>query len=411
MSLREKSNNVKNSLLNRENLDILNWMILMRWLMQSLRREQIDSDRKKMDVICMENVMNRWKLGLVRIGAVLACMVMLTGCGDTAGRANVDEGMDAIVAMDYAAAMESFQMATEKGESKRLIARGMGIASMGLTDYEGAVKYFKECLSYSDGVVEEMDYDVNYYLAAAYCKLGQYDKAEKIYTAILAIKKEETQAIYLRGNARLELGMEALAIEDFETALKLEPENYDMLIRIYQVLEAHGKEQEGLDYLTFALRSREKQMAPYDKGMIHYYLGNYSQACVFLEEAKGGKKEREADVYLYLGLSYEATGDYNYAITNVYTSYLKNHEGDAAIYNQLGLCYMQQGSYDLALAAFQSAMQIPNNGMLQTLKFNEVVAYEYLGQYTQATALLNSYLQTYPDDEAARREYEFLRTR
>ena len=37
--------------------------------------------------------------------------------------------MDAIAAMDYAAAMESFQMAADKGESVRLIARGRGIAT------------------------------------------------------------------------------------------------------------------------------------------------------------------------------------------------------------------------------------------------------------------------------------------
>lgn len=345
------------------------------------------------------------KLFLLSIGLG----VMLCGCADDAGRANIDAGMAAIADMDYTSAMESFQMAKEKGESPRQISRGMGIASMGMTEYEAAVNYFLECLSYSDGVIGEIDYDVNYYLAAAYSKLGEYDKAEHIYTAIINLQKEETQAFFLRGNARLELGMDVLAISDFETALKLEPENYDMLIQIYKVLQAHGKSEEGLEYLTFALKSREKQMAPYDKGMIHYYLGNYQDACVALEEAKGGKKD--AEVYLYLGLSYEATGDYNYAITNVYTSYLKSHEGNAPIYNQLGLCYLQQGSYDLALSAFQSAMQIPNNGMMQTLKFNEVVAYEYLGQYTQATALLNSYLQTYPDDQAALREYEFLKTR
>lgn len=349
--------------------------------------------------------MNRWKLFLIGIGLAFA----VVGCGNDAGRANVDEGMSAIAVMDYASAMESFQMAKDKGESPRLIARGMGIASMGLTDYEAAVEYFEECLSYSNGVVGEMDYDVNYYLAAAYCKLGKFDRAESIYTAILALKQEETQAFYLRGNARLELGMPELAISDFETALKMEPENYDMLIQIYKVLEAHGKGAEGQEYLTFALKSRGKQMDAYDKGMIYYHLGDYAQACTFLEEAKGGKKE--AEVYLYLGLSYEATGDFNYAITNVYTSYLKNHEGNAPIYNQLGLCYLKQENYDLALSAFQSAMQIPDNGMMQTLKFNEVVAYEYLGQYTQATALLNSYLQTYPDDEAALREYEFLKTR
>jgi len=48
---------------------------------------------------------------------------------------------------------------------------------------------------------------------------------------------------------------------------------------------------------------------------------------------------------------------------------------------------------------------------MQTLSFNEIVAYEYLGEYTQASVLLDSYLKTYPDDEVAKREKQFLATR
>jgi tetratricopeptide (TPR) repeat protein len=72
---------------------------------------------------------------------------------------------------------------------------------------------------------------------------------------------------------------------------------------------------------------------------------------------------------------------------------------------------MQMGEYELALSAFHDAMQIEDNDMLQTLKFNEIVAYEYMGEYKTAAALMNSYLKAYPDDEQAKREYEFLQTR
>ncbi len=110
-------------------------------------------------------------------------------------------------------------------------------------------------------------------------------------------------------------------------------------------------------------------------------------------------------------MAYEATGDYNYAITNVYTAYLTQKDGTAELYNQLGLCYLKQEQYAPALDAFQKAMQIPDNGMMQTLSFNEIVAYEYLGNYNQAAALLQNYLATYPDDETEKREYGFLSTR
>ena len=72
---------------------------------------------------------------------------------------------------------------------------------------------------------------------------------------------------------------------------------------------------------------------------------------------------------------------------------------------------MHMGEYELALSSFQTAMDIEDNGMMQTLKFNEIVAYEYMEDYKTAAALMNSYLRAYPDDENAKREYEFLQTR
>ena len=148
-------------------------------------------------------------------------------------------------------------------------------------------------------------------------------------------------------------------------------------------------------------------MDKYVSGRIYYFLGEYQNAYMALEEAreKGG-----AESYLYLGRAYEATGDYNYA-ANVYNSYLENNEGNAEMYNQLGLCEMTRGEYLKALEAFQAGMQLKDTAMMQTLSFNEIVAYEFLGEYRQAQVLMENYLKNYPDDEQAKREYEFLSTR
>lgn len=334
--------------------------------------------------------------------------ICLSGCGKGNANPNVEEGMKHIVAMDYQAALTAFETARENDENERLAVRGMGIAYMGLTDYEAAVEHLTACLVLSDGRVNEMDYDVNYYLAAAYQKLERYTEAEAVYDAILALKPGETDAYYLRGNVRLSQGDYQAAKEDFDKVVELEPTNYNRLIQIYEVLSADGYKEMGLEYLQAALNEKGGKMSAYDEGLIYYYLGNYEQAQLSLEKAKS---EGDADAYLYLGMAYEATGDYNYAVTNVYTSYLAKNEGNAEIYNQLGLCYMKQEEYALALEAFQNAMKIEDNGMMQTLQFNEIIAYEYLGEYTQAVVLLDNYLKTYPDDKVAQREYEFLSTR
>lgn len=349
-------------------------------------------------------IFHRRKMCLEAVGFLMV-MGMLTGCGNN--NEKTQEGMQSVRNLDYQGALAQFEEARTLGENQRLIARGMGIAYMGLTDYEQAVSCFKEALGGSNGFVENIDFDLNYYLAAAYTKNGQYAEAEGAYDAILALRPEEKDAYFLRGNVRLAQSDYENAKADFDKVLSMDAGNYDRLIEVYRVLEHYGYQQAGLEYLQNVLESSEKQLDDYDMGRIYYYMGKYQEASVALEKAreKGG-----AESYLYLGRSYEATGEYNYA-ASVYNSYLAKDDQNAQVYNQLGLCEMARKNYQSALEAFQAGMQIENNGMMQTLSFNEIVAYEYLGEYQNAAVLLDNYLKNYPDDEAAGREQQFLSTR
>ena len=329
---------------------------------------------------------------------------MLTGCGATEEK--TQSAMELIGSMQYQEALALLDEAAEEGENLRLVDRARGIAYMGITEYEQAIEAFKASLAGSNGIVENIDCDLNSYLAAAYTKNGQYQEAKEVYDAILALKENQADAYFLRGNARMWLSDYDGAKADFERALALEPKNYDRLIELYQVLEHFGHREEGQAYLEAALASGDK-MDNYVVGRIYYYLGEYQKAYLALEEAK---EKGGAESYLYLGRAYEATGDYNYA-ANVYNSWLAKNEGNAEMYNQLGLCEMNRGEYQKALEAFQAGKELEGGSMMQSLSFNEVVAYEHLGDFEQAKALLGTYLANYPDDGNARREYEFLSTR
>lgn len=332
-------------------------------------------------------------------------VLLLTGCAG--GNANVQSAMEMIQALDYQGALTQLEEAQARQENQRLIDRGRGIAYMGLTDYTQAISCFQSALAGSSGLVEPIDFDLNYYLAAAYTKNGQYQEAKNTYDAILALRPQEGDACFLRGSVLLNLGDFEGAKADFDKAVSLAPQNYDRLIEIFKTLEHFGYEEEGRTYLQNALDTGGSSMGQYDTGRIYYYLGEYQQAYMALEEAKqaGG-----AESYLYLGKAYEATGDYNYA-SSVYNSYISQDPTNAEMYNQLGLCEMAKGEYQNALAAFQAGLQIEGNEFVQALSFNEIVAYEYLGEYQQAAVLLEKYLQTYPDDTAAMREQQFLSTR
>lgn len=347
----------------------------------------------------------REKVKKYQILCFLSAAGLLAGCSGSGS--NLSEGMRQVQALNYAEALASFDAAEEAGENSRLIARGRGIAYMGLTDYEQAIAGFLEALGGSNGFVQSVDFDLNYYLAAAYLKNGQNAEAEAVYDAILALRPDEEEAYFLRGNARLARANYDGAREDFDRVIAMDAENYDRLIAIHEALVYYGYREAGQEYLSSAMLASGDKMSNYDIGRIYYYLGEYQQASMALEKAKEKGNEQ---VYLYLGKSYEATGDYNYA-SSVYNMWVAKDTGCAEIYNQLGLCEMAKGDYRKALAAFQAGMQIEDNDFMQALSFNEIVAYEHLTEYRKAATLLEGYLKSYPDDETAKREQVFLSTR
>lgn len=341
------------------------------------------------------------------IPAILLTGMLLGACGNKQQESGLKQGMDAVKALEYEDALAYFGSGLDAGEDERQIYRGMGLAYMGMTRYEEAVAYLEAALHAGRGRVDELDFDINYYLATAYYRNGQVQEAAEAYSAILAMRPREKDAYYLRGCVKLSQDDFEGAQEDFNAAVALDGKNYDQMIRIYMALEEYGYKDAGLAYLQNALSENEKSISDYDMGRICYYMGDYENARSHLANLKA---ETDYGAALYLGRTYEALGDYNYA-SSIYAAYTENDQSKAEIYNQLGLCRMKMGEYESALTAFQAAMNIEDNGMMQTLKFNEIVAYEYMHDYKTAAALMNSYLKSYPDDSAARREYEFLQTR
>ncbi len=337
----------------------------------------------------------------------ITIMLLCVGCGAQEKTDNVSAGMEAVRNLEYETALGYFQTALGEKEDERQICRGMGLAYMGLSRYEEAISFFERALLLSDGTVRDIDFDINYYLATAYFRNGQTEDAVRAYDAILALRPKEKDAYYLRGCVKLYSGDFEGAKQDFDNTMSGDAKNYDSLIQIYEVLVDNGYKEAGKEYLLQVISDNEKSISDYDLGRIYYYLEDYENAKDCLLRVK---ITDNYEVSLYLGRTYEALGDYNYA-SSIYSDYTLNDQSKAEIYNQLGLCRMQMGEYELALMAFQSGMAIEGNEMMQTLKFNEIVAYEYMGDYTTAAVLMSDYLKTYPDDTAAQRENQFLKTR
>ena len=338
--------------------------------------------------------------------AVLMAL-LITGC-TSGGTENLDKGMDAIGLLQYEEAQTYFDAALAASEDIRLVMRGKGIAYMGTMEYDKALSCFEEALQHGGYTPQDVDYDMNYYMAICHYKLGEPDKAIERYDAILALKPKSVDAYFQRGVVWLEKGNEAQATADFESAIALDSKNYGLYIDIFSVMNEQGYTEEGKRYLNVAMEKGEKNMEAYDKGRLYFYLEDYTNARNFLEQARSDGNRSE-EVILLLGRSYEALGDSNYAL-KLYDDYVAVAP-NGAIYNQMGLCYYASGDYGNAINAFEKGLSVQENQCKQQLMFNQIVAYESSSQFEIAKTLMVNYLKLYPDDEQAKRENDFLKSR
>ena len=332
---------------------------------------------------------------------------MLGGCGS--GTTNIDKGMAAIESLEYKEALNDFKAAEKAGENERLILRGIGIADMGLTDYKGAVEAFTKALSMNRHLPQAIDYDMDYYLAAAYDKAGDPDKSIGVYNAIISVKPDEADAFYLRGCVELSQDNYNGARADFDRAVDLKTTDYSRARDIYDALATHGYADAGKEILQKVLDKHSATMTDFDLGCFYYDMGQYDKAKEHLETAN--KRTPNAETAMYLGKTYEASGDYDYAMS-ILNGYLSKDKNSAAIYNELGICEMKDEQYSDALASFRSGMGAKDSAsIMQTLKYNEICACEYTMDYSGACKLMKKYLAVYPDDTNAQREYSFLVSR
>ncbi len=333
-------------------------------------------------------------------------VLFLTGCNDGVIRNNNLLGFQAISEHEYDAALEFFDAAEEAGENAEQTFRGRGIAYMGKADYSKAVSALKDSLSESDGRIGELEFDTAFYLAVAEFRDGDPASSRDTCTAIINLRRDDADAYYLRGKAELALGEDDLAVKDFNSAVGLRKDDPDLYIDIYECMVNASLAEEGGNFLKSAMELTK--INDFQKGKLYYFLGEYEDARDKLESARGDGSDPL--LVLWLGKTYEALGDKSYA-ASLYKTYLTDNQGNVDIYNQLGLCEMDTGDYAAALQSFETGLKLGGEELNQSLLFNQIVAYEYLADFKKATVLMENYLKNYPDDEAAQREYKFLKTR
>ena len=192
--------------------------------------------------------MNRKRIILVMTAALL----LFTGCADKDAAQKesqneismLEQGMEALKYSEYETAIALFQQMAAKEEELEQAYRGIGIAQMGLGEYEAAITSFDQALVNAGADAGSLEYDISYYKAAAMVRLERLNDALDVYNN-LADYRPETKTYVGRGAVYARMGNMDKAREDFDKALTQDGKNYDLYIEIFQMLCEGGREDIG----------------------------------------------------------------------------------------------------------------------------------------------------------------------
>jgi len=282
-----------------------------------------------------------------------------------------------------------------------------GITLMENGKYDKALKEFQAALDLSLGEVGEEELDICFYKAEAQYKLGDVEGTMQTYTTIIELN-QNAKAYFLRGNLYYSLGDEGKALSDYAAALEQEKNDYELYVGVYEALIAHGKEKEAQDYLNQALEL--KGNSSYDKmqkGRINFLLGENQTAITLLEEAAKG---REKKAFYYLAEIYSLMGDEASSQSSM-NAYLESGAVDSYTLFEIANEELGEGDFAMAIECLNTALGLEKVPNKQILMKTLIIAYEQNLDFEKAKELMVDYLEAYPEDEEAKREFTFLETR
>ena len=294
-------------------------------------------------------------------------------------------------------------------QKDELAYRKAGIQFLNKRDYESAINAFQKALDNSNGRISEVELDICYYKAYALIQDGQDKEAIKIYDAIIDYDKEAVKAYLQRGNIYAAKGKLKQACEDYEKAISLDKNDFELYIAAYENLNAveEGREQ-AKKYLKQALSILPSSgEACRNKGRIYLLLEDYDNAKQMLSQAEN---EGDEEAKLYMAQALLQTGDTDGAYA-IYKHYAQIHKEDVESQCKLVELLMAEGDYENALTYVASAKKIADDEHRQDILRWEIISQENLGNFSEAKELLSAYLEEYPKDEEAQRELLFLKTR
>lgn len=285
--------------------------------------------------------------------------------------------------------------------------RVIGISYYEEGKYADAKTYFEKALA--EELLPELNADIRMYLADALECEGDFAAAIAVYDELLTEHAEYAAGYRARAYMSYVQGDYEKSLADYDGAIALTPDDFDLYFGKYNVLEKLGRtlEQTELLRVITAMENPTDEDA-YFIAKAQYFNGEFEAALTGLATAAEHGYE---DAHYYIGEIYHTRSNYGEAVYHFKQYIAGSGAKDAAAYNQMGVCLMKQEKYAEALEAVRAGQKLSDPLHERQLLFNEVVILEKTGEYSAAYEKAVDYRNRYPEDTRIQRELEFLVTR
>lgn len=266
------------------------------------------------------------------------------------GRLHGEDADEMVGLLDELAATDS-ELAS--GRSTRSLIFGNGCFAIGR--YAEAMAVYQ---SLSDALPG--DFAVHFNLGVTCLRRRQPEAAIRALTVALELDAFSPSAYYQRGNARDDMGDGPGALEDYATAIGLQPD----------FLQAH-----------------------YNRGVVLNHLGRYREAVAAFDDVLALRPDI-SNAYLNRGVARDELGDTPGAIADYEYALQHNPDNADARFNRARVRY-RLGEYREAVADYTAAISLRPDDV-EAIN-NRGLAYDALGQYEEAIADYDEALLLRPD--------------
>ena len=237
---------------------------------------------------------------------------------------------------------------------------------------------------------------------------GKYDKAIEDYDEAIRINPESAEAYYNRGTTKDMLGRHEEAIADYNEAIRINPEFAQAYYNRGNAKDALGRHEEAIANYDEAIRINSQYAQAYcNRGTVKLTFDQHNEAIEDYDEAIRINPQF-AKAYYNRGIAKGMIGGYEEAIVD-FNETIRISPQFAEAYGNRGNAKVALGRHDDAIADYDQAIRI--NPQIDAAHYNRGNAKVALGRhddaiadYDQAIRINSQYTEAYNNRGNAHKE-------